>query len=158
MDQHLLNQILLDADPNRGRTAPSDEVMDKDVEMELVDIATAVSRNDLDEGSAEEELGDKGVGKADTGDEETGNSGAQDGSNLPASTVILVHGDLATKERIDGLRKMCTIEFESKGQLILALRLFHLKMVSIDAYWKVHMQPREGHKGHKHTAGFFNWL
>jgi hypothetical protein len=41
--------------------------MDKDVEVELADIATAVSRND--EGSAEEELGDKGVGEADTGDE-----------------------------------------------------------------------------------------
>ena len=112
MDQHLLNQILLDADLNQWRTALSDEVMDKDVEMQVVDIVTAVSGND--EGSAEEESGDESVGEAHEGDEETGNSGEQDGSN-PASTVILVHGDLAMKERIDGLHKKHIIEPESKG-------------------------------------------
>jgi len=153
MDQHLLNQILLDTDPNRWCTAPSDEAMDKDVEMELVDIATAVSRND--EGSAEEESGDKGVGEADAGDKETGISGERDSSNLPASTVILVHGDLAKKERIDGLHKMRTIEFESKGELafvIFAPGLFHLKMAAMDD-WRVHAQPREGRED---AAGFFN--
>jgi hypothetical protein len=72
--------ILLDADPNRRRTVPSDEVMDEDVEMELADIATAVSGND--EGSEEEESGDKSGHKADAGDEETDNNG----SNLPTST------------------------------------------------------------------------
>jgi hypothetical protein len=72
--------ILLDADPNRRRTVPSDEAMDEDVEMELVDIATAVSGND--EGSEEEESGDEGGGEADAGDEEIGNNG----SNVPTST------------------------------------------------------------------------
>jgi hypothetical protein len=51
--------ILLDADPNRRRTAPSDKTMDEGVEMELADIATAVNGND--EGSEEEELGDEGT-------------------------------------------------------------------------------------------------
>ena len=65
--------ILLDADPNRRRTAPSDELMDEGVEMELADIATAVNGND--EGSEEEVSGDEGGGKADAGDKETGNDG-----------------------------------------------------------------------------------
>ena len=107
--------------------------MDKDVEIQLVEIVTAVSGNY--EGSAEEELGGEGVGEADVEDEDMGNSGEQDGSNLPASTVIMVHGDLTTKERI--VYKKCIIESESKGQLafvIFAPRLFHLKMAAIDAY------------------------
>ena len=80
--------ILLDADPNRRRTAPSDETMDEGVEMELADIAIAVNGND--EGSEEEESGDEGGGEAvagDNSDEETGNDGGQDGSNLPAGPL-----------------------------------------------------------------------
>ena len=77
------NQILLDADPNRRRKAPNDEAMDEDVEMELADIATAVSGND--EGSEEEGSGDESGGEdreADAGEKEAGNDGEQDGSNL----------------------------------------------------------------------------
>ena len=77
--------ILLDADPNRRRTAPSDEPMDEGVEMELADIATAMNGND--EGSEEEESGDEGGGEADAGDKETGNDGGRDGSNLPAGPL-----------------------------------------------------------------------
>jgi hypothetical protein len=71
--------ILLDADPNRRRTAPNDDAMDEDVEMELVDIATVVSGND--EGSEEEGSGDESGGEADAGDKEAGNDGEQDGGN-----------------------------------------------------------------------------
>jgi hypothetical protein len=45
--------------------------------------------------------------------------------------IILVHRDLATKERIDGLRKMCTIESSAKNHLgfaVVAPSPFHLKM------------------------------
>lgn len=72
--------------------------------------------------------------------------------------IILVHGDLATKERIDGLRKMRTIESDSKGQLafvIFAPGLFHLKMAATDAYWRAHVQPRESRED---TAGFFDYV
>ena len=70
---------LLDADPNRRRTAPSDEVTDEDVEIELADIASAVSRND--EGSEEEDSGDEGGSEADPGDEEMGNDGPEQDSS-----------------------------------------------------------------------------
>jgi hypothetical protein len=72
--------ILLDADPNRRRTAPgpSDEVMDEDVEMELADIATAVSGND--EGSEDEDSGGEGGGEADAGEMGHGNDVEPDGT------------------------------------------------------------------------------
>jgi hypothetical protein len=72
--------------------------------------------------------------------------------------IILVHGDLATKERIDGLRKMRTIESDSKGRLAFVIfvpGLFHLKMAATDAYWRAHVQP---HEGHEDTAGFFDYV
>lgn len=72
--------------------------------------------------------------------------------------IILVHGDLATKERIDGLRKMRTIESDSKGRLafmIFVPGLFHLKMVATDAYRRAHVQPREGRED---AAGFFDYV
>ena len=70
--------ILLDADLNQWCTAPSDEVTDEDVEIELADIASAVSRND--EGSEEEDSGDEGGSEADPGDQQMGNDGEQDSS------------------------------------------------------------------------------
>jgi hypothetical protein len=87
--------ILLDADPNRRRTAPSnrDGVTDENVEIELTDIASAVRGND--EGSEEEDSGDEGGSEAETGDglenSETRNNhdGGQledSDSNLPATT------------------------------------------------------------------------
>ena len=72
--------------------------------------------------------------------------------------VILVHGDLATKERIDGLRKMRTIESDSKGQLAFVIfvpGLFHLKMAATDAYWRAHVQP---HEGREDAVGFFDYV
>ncbi|KAF8228482.1 hypothetical protein L208DRAFT_1424421 [Tricholoma matsutake] len=72
--------------------------------------------------------------------------------------IILVHGDLATKERIDGLRKMCTIESDSKGRLAFVIfvpGLFHLKMAATDAYRRAHVQPCEGRED---AAGFFDYV
>lgn len=72
--------------------------------------------------------------------------------------IILIHGDLATKERLDGLRKMRTIEPDSKGQLafvIFAPGPFHLKMAATDAYWRAHVQPRESRKD---AASFFDYV
>ena len=72
--------------------------------------------------------------------------------------VILVHGDLAMKERINGLHKMRTIESDSKGQLAFVIfvpGLFHLKMAVTDAYWRAHVQPREGRED---AAGFFDYV
>jgi hypothetical protein len=72
--------------------------------------------------------------------------------------IILVHGDLATKERIDGLCKMHTIESDSKGRLAFVIfvpGLFHLKMAATDAYWRAHVQPCEGRED---TAGFFDYV
>ena len=43
--------------------------------------------------------------------------------------IVLVHGDLATKESIDGLCKICTIESSAKHRLAFAVvvpGLFHV--------------------------------
>ncbi|KIK59955.1 hypothetical protein GYMLUDRAFT_59724 [Collybiopsis luxurians FD-317 M1] len=47
------------------------------------------------------------------------------------------HGDLSTKECIEGLKCMCTIEQTSRNHLsflIFIPGLFHMKMASADAY------------------------
>jgi len=72
--------------------------------------------------------------------------------------IILVHGDLATKERIDRLCKMRTIESSAKNRLGFAVvvpGLFHLKMAATDAFWQTHVQPREGHSD---PNGFFEYI
>jgi hypothetical protein len=72
--------------------------------------------------------------------------------------IVLVHGDLATKERIDGLCKMRTIESSAKNHLAFAVvvpGLFHLKMAGTDAFWWTHVQPREGHSN---PNGFFEYI
>jgi len=72
--------------------------------------------------------------------------------------IILVHGDLARKERIDGLRKMHTIESSAKNRLGFAVvvpGLFHLKMAATDAFWWTHVQPEEGHDD---PNGFFEYV
>jgi hypothetical protein len=51
---------LLDVEPDRRRTAPAEETIDEDTEMELADIATAVDGND--DGSDESE-GEEAEGK-----------------------------------------------------------------------------------------------
>ena len=61
--------------------------------------------------------------------------------------IILIHGDLATKEKIDGLCKMHTIEKSAKNCLsfvVVVPGLFHLKMAMADAFWRTHVQPTEG--------------
>jgi hypothetical protein len=61
--------------------------------------------------------------------------------------IILIHGDLATKEKIDGLHKMCTIKKSAKNHLGFGLvipGLFHLKMATTDVFWRTHVQPAEG--------------
>jgi hypothetical protein len=50
--------ILLDTDPNQQHTALSDEATAEDVEIELADIASAMSGSD--EGSKEEDSEDEG--------------------------------------------------------------------------------------------------
>src|SRR5882762_4292626 len=72
--------------------------------------------------------------------------------------VILVHGDLSTKERIDSLRKMRTIEHSSKNRLdfvVFVPGLFHLKMAATDAFWRAHIQPREGRED---PTGFMEYI
>ena len=61
--------------------------------------------------------------------------------------IILIHNDLATKEKIDGLCKMCTIKKSAKNRLrfaVIVLGLFHLKMAATDAFWRTHIQPAKG--------------
>jgi len=72
--------------------------------------------------------------------------------------IILIHGDLATKEKIDGLRKMRTIEKSAKNRLGFAVvvpGLFHLKMAATDAFWRTHVQPAEGQDDRN---GFYEYV
>ena len=60
--------------------------------------------------------------------------------------IILINGDLATKEKIDGLCKMCTIKKSAKNCLafmVIIPGLFHLKMATTDVFWRTHVQPAE---------------
>ena len=72
--------------------------------------------------------------------------------------IILIHGDLATKEKIDGLRKMRTIEKSAMNRLGFAVvvpGLFHLKMAATDAFWRTHVQPAEGRDD---PNGFYEYI
>jgi hypothetical protein len=72
--------------------------------------------------------------------------------------VTLVHGDLATKERIDALRKMRVIEHNAKNRLdwvLFVLGMFHLKMACADAFWRVHVIPKAGRSD---ATGFFEYV
>jgi hypothetical protein len=72
--------------------------------------------------------------------------------------VILVHGDLSTKERIDGLKRMRTIEHSAKNRLdfvVFVPGLFHLKMAAADAFWRMHVQPPAGRND---PTGFFEYI
>lgn len=73
-------------------------------------------------------------------------------------SVVLVHGDLATKERIDALRKMRSIEHSAKNRLdfvVFVPGLFHLKMAATDAFWRIHVEPLAGRDD---TVGFFQYI
>lgn len=85
-----------------------------------------------------------------------------DQSGVQESTVedniILVHGDLSMKERIDALRKMRTPEKNSKNHLdfvIFVLGLFHLKMAATDVFWRAHVKPKAGQDD---PTEFFRYL
>jgi hypothetical protein len=72
--------------------------------------------------------------------------------------VTLVHGDLATKERIDALRKMRVIEHNAKNRLDWVLfvpGMFHLKMACADAFWRVHVLPKAGRSD---ATSFFEYV
>ena len=61
--------------------------------------------------------------------------------------LVLVHRDLATKERIDALRKMRTIEHTAKNCLDWVLfmpGMCHLKMACTDAFWAIHVLLKTG--------------
>ncbi|KAJ3811117.1 hypothetical protein F5876DRAFT_40330 [Lentinula aff. lateritia] len=60
------------------------------------------------------------------------------------SYVELFHRDLATKERIEGLKRMWTIERTARNRLSFLQfvpGLFHMKMAVADAYARVHVAP-----------------
>lgn len=85
-----------------------------------------------------------------------------DQSNVPnerlEEDVILIHGDLSTKERIDGLRRMRVIEHSSRNRLdfvVFVPGLFHLKMAATDAFWRAHVQPRLGRDD---PTGFYEYV
>lgn len=55
-------------------------------------------------------------------------------------------GDLATRERLEGLQRMRVIEKSTKNRLdfiIFVLGLFHLKMAAANAYWRIHVEPKD---------------
>lgn len=58
--------------------------------------------------------------------------------------VILVHGDLATCERVQSIRLSRGEEkttFRRFAMVIFVIALFHLKMACADAIWKIFIQP-----------------
>ena len=73
-------------------------------------------------------------------------------------SVVLIHGDLATKERVDALRKMHRIEHSAKNWLnwvIFILGLFHLKMAATNTFWRIHIEPAAVKDD---ATGFFEYI
>ncbi|KAH7913660.1 hypothetical protein BJ138DRAFT_1001804, partial [Hygrophoropsis aurantiaca] len=61
--------------------------------------------------------------------------------------VLLVHGDLLTKERLDTVRDSRRIEDTPKNRLqyvVFLPGLFHYKMACADALWRTYVQPKDG--------------
>ncbi|KAG1754911.1 uncharacterized protein EDB91DRAFT_1043064 [Suillus paluster] len=61
--------------------------------------------------------------------------------------VILVHGDLLTKEQVDSVQSSRKIEHTPKNRLqyvIFLPGLFHYKMACADTLWHTYIQPKEG--------------
>ena len=61
--------------------------------------------------------------------------------------VLLVHGDLLTKERLDTVRDSQRIEDTPKNRfqfVVFVLGLFHFKMACVDALWRTYLQVKEG--------------
>lgn len=62
--------------------------------------------------------------------------------------VILIHGDLLTKERLDAIKASRAIEDTPKRRfqhLIFLPGLFHYKMACADAFWRTWVKPKETH-------------
>lgn len=60
--------------------------------------------------------------------------------------VVLVHGDLATCERVQSIRHSRGEEkstFRRFAMVIFIIGLFHLKMACADAIWKIFIQPQQ---------------
>ncbi|KAH9009876.1 hypothetical protein EDB84DRAFT_1280211 [Lactarius hengduanensis] len=60
--------------------------------------------------------------------------------------VLLVHGDLLTKERLDTVRDSRCIEDTPKNRFQFVVFMFHYKMACVDALWRTYLQVKEGHE------------
>ncbi|KAH9167844.1 hypothetical protein EDB89DRAFT_1890233 [Lactarius sanguifluus] len=61
--------------------------------------------------------------------------------------VLLIHGDLLTKERLDTVRDSRRIEDTPKDRfqyVVFIPGLFHYKMACVDALWRIYLQNKEG--------------
>ncbi|THU81485.1 hypothetical protein K435DRAFT_693507 [Dendrothele bispora CBS 962.96] len=62
--------------------------------------------------------------------------------------VILMHGDLLTKERLESVKASRSIEDTAKAwfqQIIFIPGLFHYKMACADAFWRIWVKPKASH-------------
>jgi hypothetical protein len=88
---------LLDVEPDRRRTAPAEEILDEDTEMELADIATAVDGNDdgsdeLEDEDVEGEMPVEGAAAA-----SSLNKGATSDDDLAADSEMQQPADTVKK-------------------------------------------------------------
>ena len=61
--------------------------------------------------------------------------------------VLLVHGDLLTKEHLDTVRDSRRIEDTPKNRfqyVVFVPGLFHYKMACVDALWRTYLQSKDG--------------
>ncbi|KAJ3730829.1 hypothetical protein C8R42DRAFT_545138, partial [Lentinula raphanica] len=71
------------------------------------------------------------------------------------------HGDLGTLERIEGLKKMRSIEGSAQNRLDFLLYipgLFHMKMAAADAYARIHVAPMENRGEKLGVNEYLNYL
>ncbi|KAG2341406.1 hypothetical protein BDR05DRAFT_976981 [Suillus weaverae] len=73
--------------------------------------------------------------------------------------IMLIYGDLLTKEQLDTVHNSWCIELTPKNHfqyVIFLPGLFHYKMACADAIWRTYIQPKEGHDDenslYQHTA------
>ncbi len=75
--------------------------------------------------------------------------------------VQLYHGDLSTKEWLDGLWRMRVIERTIKNRLdfiAFCLGLLHLWMAGGDGYWCLHIEPKDDHDEPLGVFEYINFL
>ncbi len=73
----------------------------------------------------------------------------------------LFHGDLAMRDCLEGLRRMRVIEKSAKNRLdfiVFVLGLFHLKMAAANAYWCIHVEPKDDHDEPSGVFEYINYL